>query len=93
MEPGRDQKPVKGATVGRVIGLFRPYWKSAILVAISVTAASSGVKTAQATVLHSLYGVGTDVTVTQSPARGSGDRKSTRLNSSHSGESRMPSSA
>jgi putative ABC transport system permease protein len=34
---------------------------------LTVTAASSGVKTAQAKVLHSLYGVGTDVTVTQSP--------------------------
>lgn len=39
---------------------------------ITVTAASSGVKDAQATVLHSLYGVGTDVTVTQSPTAGSG---------------------
>jgi ABC-type lipoprotein release transport system permease subunit len=39
---------------------------------ITVTAASSGVKDAQATVLHSLYGVGTDVTVTRSPAVGSG---------------------
>src|SRR5215469_16069833 len=39
---------------------------------ITVTAASSGVKNAQADVLHSLYGVGTDVTVTQPPAAGSG---------------------
>ncbi|MCW2908774.1 MAG: hypothetical protein JWL68_3563 [Actinomycetia bacterium] len=39
---------------------------------ITVTAASSGVRDAQATVLHSLYGVGTDVTVTQVPAAGSG---------------------
>jgi ABC-type lipoprotein release transport system permease subunit len=39
---------------------------------ITVTAASSGVKNAQATVLHSLYGVGTDVTVTQTPTAGSG---------------------
>lgn len=39
---------------------------------ITVTAASSGVKDAQTTVLHSLYGVGTDVTVTQSPKAGSG---------------------
>jgi ABC-type lipoprotein release transport system permease subunit len=39
---------------------------------ITVTAASSGVSASQATVLHSLYGVGTDVTVTQSPASGSG---------------------
>ncbi len=39
---------------------------------ITVTAASAGVKNAQASVLHSLYGVGTDMTVTQAPARGSG---------------------
>ncbi|HTT51372.1 MAG TPA: ABC transporter permease [Streptosporangiaceae bacterium] len=39
---------------------------------ITVTAASSGVKDAQADVLHSLYGVGTDVTVTQTPTSGSG---------------------
>jgi putative ABC transport system permease protein len=39
---------------------------------ITVTAASSGVKNAQADVLHSLYGVGTDITVTQAPSAGSG---------------------
>ena len=39
---------------------------------ITVTAASSGVKNAQGKVLHALYGVGTDVTVTQSPKAGSG---------------------
>jgi putative ABC transport system permease protein len=38
---------------------------------ITVTAASTGVKNAQGTVLHALYGVGTDITVTQSPAAGS----------------------
>jgi putative ABC transport system permease protein len=37
---------------------------------ITVTAASAGVKNAQATVLHSLYGVGTDITVTKAPAAG-----------------------
>ena len=38
---------------------------------ITVTAASSGVKNAQGSVLHSLYGVDTDITVTQPrPARG-----------------------
>jgi putative ABC transport system permease protein len=35
---------------------------------ITVTAASAGVKNAQASVLHSLYGVGTDITVTKSPS-------------------------
>ncbi len=39
---------------------------------ISVTAAATGVRNAQGTVLHSLYGVGTDITVTKSPTAGSG---------------------
>jgi putative ABC transport system permease protein len=34
---------------------------------ITVTAVSSGVNTAQAKVVHALYGVGTDLTVTESP--------------------------
>jgi len=39
---------------------------------ITVSAAAAGVKNAQASVLHSLYGVGTDITVTKSPSAGSG---------------------
>jgi putative ABC transport system permease protein len=39
---------------------------------ITVSAAATGVKNAQASVLHSLYGLGTDITVTQQPAAGSG---------------------
>ena len=39
---------------------------------ITVTATASGVKNAQGTVLHSLYGVGTDITVTKAPTRGTG---------------------
>ncbi|HEY1702643.1 MAG TPA: hypothetical protein VGG75_23300, partial [Trebonia sp.] len=39
---------------------------------ITVVSASTGVKNAQATVLHSLYGVGTDITVTKTPTSGSG---------------------
>ncbi len=39
---------------------------------ITVTAASAGVKNAQSTVLHSLYGVGTDITVTKTPTAGAG---------------------
>jgi putative ABC transport system permease protein len=39
---------------------------------ITVTAASAGVKNAQGSVLHSLYGVGTDITVSKTPAAGSG---------------------
>jgi len=38
---------------------------------IVVSAAAAGVKNAQASVLHSLYGVGTDITVTASPSAGS----------------------
>jgi putative ABC transport system permease protein len=38
---------------------------------ITVVAASDGVQSSQAAVLHALYGVGTDVTVTEPPARGS----------------------
>ena len=43
---------------------------------ITVTALSAGVRTAQGTVLHSLYGVGTDVTVTQAPAASAGGPRS-----------------
>ena len=39
---------------------------------ITVSAAAAGVKNAQASVLHALYGVGTDLTVTQQPKAGSG---------------------
>lgn len=39
---------------------------------ITVTAASAGVQAAQGTVLHALYGVGTDLTVTQAAPHGSG---------------------
>ncbi|MBO0839098.1 MAG: ABC transporter permease, partial [Actinobacteria bacterium] len=38
---------------------------------ITVTALSSGVKTAQSEVLHSLYGQDTDISVTKAPAAGS----------------------
>jgi ABC-type antimicrobial peptide transport system permease subunit len=43
---------------------------------ITVTAASSGVKDAQTTVLHSLYGIGTDVTVTKAAPKGTGGASS-----------------
>jgi putative ABC transport system permease protein len=36
---------------------------------VVVTAAAGGVKNAQATVLHALYGIGTDITVTTSPGQ------------------------
>src|SRR5258708_29819593 len=38
---------------------------------ITVSAAAAGVKNAQAGVLHSLYGVGTDITITQRPSAAS----------------------
>src|ERR1700684_3675594 len=43
---------------------------------ITVTALSTGVRNAQSTVLHSLYGVGTDVTVTKAPAAQAGGPRS-----------------
>jgi putative ABC transport system permease protein len=46
---------------------------------ITVTAASAGVKKAQADVLSSLYGVGTDATVTRSPKSGSGGQQQIHL--------------
>jgi putative ABC transport system permease protein len=46
---------------------------------ITVSAAAAGVKKAQTSVLHSLYGVGTDITVTQSPKAGSGLQGSGRV--------------
>jgi putative ABC transport system permease protein len=39
---------------------------------ITVTSAATGVQNAQAAVLHSLYGVGTDLTVTEPPMQGTG---------------------
>ena len=39
---------------------------------ITVTAASAGVRNAQGSVLHSLYGAGTDITVSKTPTAGSG---------------------
>ena len=39
---------------------------------ITVTSAATGVNNAQAAVLHSLYGVGTDLTITQPPRPGAG---------------------
>ena len=39
---------------------------------ITVTSAAAGVQNAQASVLHTLYGVGTDVTITQPPKLGTG---------------------
>jgi putative ABC transport system permease protein len=38
---------------------------------VTVTAASAGVENAQGTVLHALYGIGTDITVTKAPPPGS----------------------
>jgi ABC-type lipoprotein release transport system permease subunit len=43
-----------------------------IALVVTVSSASAGVKSAQGQVLHSLYGVGTDMTVTRSLAPGAG---------------------
>jgi ABC-type antimicrobial peptide transport system permease subunit len=60
---------------------------------ITVSAASSGVQQAQGKVLRSLYGVGTDVTVTQSPTKGSGNPYSFRVGSGSSGSRSSSSSS
>jgi ABC-type lipoprotein release transport system permease subunit len=54
---------------------------------ITVTAAAHGVSAAQGTVLKSLYGVGTDITVTQSPTAGSGGGFHFGFNGGQSGSS------
>lgn len=43
-----------------------------IALVLIISSASAGVKSAQGQVLHSLYGVGTDMTVTEAPAVGAG---------------------
>ena len=48
---------------------------------ITVSAASAGVKTAQGEVLHSLYGVGTDITVSKTVTAGSGGPQRFRFGS------------
>jgi putative ABC transport system permease protein len=53
---------------------------------ITVTAASAGVRHAQASVLHSLYGVGTDITVTKTPSASSSHPFGFKIKSSGSGE-------
>jgi putative ABC transport system permease protein len=45
----------------------------AIALVIIVNAVSSGVKAAQASVLESVYGVGTDITISQTPSAPTGD--------------------
>ena len=45
------------------------------------------------TIRQKQYNINTPFTSTNNKHARKGDRKSTRLNSSHSGESRMPSSA
>lgn len=52
----------------------------AIGLVITVTAASAGVRSAQNQVLHSLYGVGTDLTVTQNAANGTAGPHQFKLN-------------
>jgi ABC-type lipoprotein release transport system permease subunit len=51
---------------------------------IMVTAASKGVSASQGAVLKSLYGVGTDITVTKSPTAGSGGGQAFNLNNAQS---------
>jgi ABC-type lipoprotein release transport system permease subunit len=46
-----------------------------VALVVTVSSASAGVRTAQGQVLHSLYGVGTDMTVSRSLASGSGGQQ------------------
>ena len=51
-----------------------------VCLVVTVSATAGGVRDAQNDVLHSLYGVGTDITVTQSAQRGSGDPQQFGMN-------------
>jgi putative ABC transport system permease protein len=62
-ELGRRARQAAFIAIGLALGIG---------LVITVSAAAAGVKNAQASVLHSLYGVGTDITVTESPTAGSG---------------------
>jgi putative ABC transport system permease protein len=67
---GREmQRRIRQATViavGLAVGIG---------LVIVVIATATGVKNAQAAVLHALYGVGTDITVTKAPAQPSGNSR------------------
>ena len=52
---------------------------------ITVVAASNGVKNSQSTVLHALYGVGTDITVTAAPGAGLERRHHVRFHPGNQG--------
>jgi ABC-type lipoprotein release transport system permease subunit len=54
---------------------------------ITVTAASKGVSDSQGSVLQSLYGVGTDITVTKAPSAGSGGAPRFNFRGTQSGSS------
>jgi ABC-type antimicrobial peptide transport system permease subunit len=57
---------------------------------ITVTALSAGVKNAQGQVLHSLYGVGTDITVTKTPTADSGGARSFGFRGAFGGSGTRP---
>jgi putative ABC transport system permease protein len=61
-ELGRRARQATVIAIGLALGIG---------LVITVSAAAAGVQNAQASVLHSLYGVGTDITVTQTPKQGS----------------------
>jgi hypothetical protein len=57
---------------------------------ITVTAAAGGVSASQGTVLKSLYGVGTDITVTQPPTAGSGGGRASTSVATRGSRARNP---
>ncbi len=58
-ELGRRRRQSLVVSIGLAVGIG---------LVLTVTSLASGVRTAQGTVLHSLYGVGTDATVTEAVA-------------------------
>ena len=62
-ELGRRARQATVIAIGLALGIG---------LVITVSAAAAGVKKAQTSVLHSLYGVGTDLTVAETPKAGSG---------------------
>ena len=85
IEPERRRKPMFGTYLRRELVNRR---KQTIIIAVGmalaialviiVNSVSAGVKHAQASVLQSVYGVGTDITVTQPRDRPGGDRAAGR---------------
>jgi hypothetical protein len=73
--PSEPPRPVEQGSAWLTAGPF-PAWELGLGVGlvINVIAASTGISNAQSTVLHDLYGIGTDLAITK-PAAGSPRRR------------------